>query len=92
MLTEIFKILVEDKLHFHVEVLDDDSQEEVQGNKTLLKKMTGMDPRLEEMVRLDKLMPMSQSVDLMDQMEVGHLGPAIRSDIIFTVCIGSMLE
>ena len=41
--------------------------------------MAGIDPKVDEMVSLDKLMPMSQSVDLMDQIEVGHLGPAIRS-------------
>ena len=71
---------MEEKLHFHVEVLDNDGGEEIPGNISLFsqKRLAGLDPRRGGMVRLDKLMPMSQSVDLMDQLEVGHLGPAIR--------------
>ena len=76
LLTEMFKILVEEKLHFHVKILENDEEDE---RRTSLESgMVGLDPSQEEMVRLDWLMPMSQSVDLMDQMEVGHLGPAVR--------------
>ena len=76
LLTEMFKILVEEKLHFHVKILEND--EENERRTSLESGMVGLDPSQEEMVRLDWLMPMSQSVDLMDQMEVGHLGPAVR--------------
>lgn len=76
LLTEMFKILVEEKLHFHVKILEND--EENERRTSLESGMVGLDPSLQEMVRLDWLMPMSQSVDLMDQMEVGHLGPAVR--------------
>ena len=83
MLTEIFKILVEEKLHFHVKILEND--EENERMTSLSSQMGGLDPRQEEMVRLDCLMPQSQSVDLMDQMEAGHLGPAVRWEI-FSPC------
>ena len=76
LLTEMFKILVEEKLHFHVKILE--NEEEDERRTSLESGMVGLDPSQEEMVRLDWLMPMSQSVDLMDQMEVGHLGPAVR--------------
>ena len=76
LLTEMFKILVEEKLHFHVKILENDEEDE--RRRSLESGMVGLDPSQEEMVRLDWLMPMSQSVDLMDQMEVGHLGPAVR--------------
>ena len=78
LLTEIFKILVEEKLNFRVSVLDNGKTATLDEEEMQRKKKPVFDPRTEEMVWLDKLMPMSQPVDLIDQMEVGHLGPAIR--------------
>ena len=78
MLTEIFKILVEEKLNFRVSVLDNGKAASLDEEEIQRRKKPVFDPRTEEMVWLDKLMPMSQAVDLIDQMEVGHLGPAIR--------------
>ena len=78
MLTEIFKILVEEKLNFRVSVLDNGKTASLDEEEIQRRKKPVFDPREGEMVWLDKLMPMSQPVDLIDQMEVGHLGPAIR--------------
>ena len=78
LLTEIFKILVEEKLNFRVWVLDDNQTSSLDEEELQRKTKPVFDPEREEMVWLDKLMPMSQPVDLIDQMEVGHLGPAIR--------------
>ena len=78
LLTEIFKILVEEKLNFRVSVLDNGKAASFDEAEIQRRKKPVFDPRTEEMVWLDKLMPMSQAVDLIDQMEVGHLGPAIR--------------
>ena len=78
LLTEIFKILVEEKLNFRVSVLDSGKTASLDEEEIPRKAKPVFDPRTEEMVWLDWLMPMSQPVDLIDQMEVGHLGPAIR--------------
>ena len=69
---------MEEKLNFRVSVLDNDKPASLDEEEIQRKKKPVFDPRVEEMVWLDKLMPMSQPVDLIDQMEVGHLGPAIR--------------
>ena len=69
---------MEEKLNFRVSVLDNDKPALLDEEEIQRKKKPVFDPRVEEMVWLDKLMPMSQPVDLIDQMEVGHLGPAIR--------------
>ena len=69
---------MEEKLNFRVSVLDNGKPASLAEEEIQRKKKPVFDPRLEEMVWLDKLMPMSQPVDLIDQMEVGHLGPAIR--------------
>ena len=77
-MTEIFKILVEEKLNFRVWVLDDNQTASLDEEDLQRKTKPVFDPVKEEMVWLDKVMPMSQSVHLIDQIEVGHLGPAIR--------------
>ena len=78
LLIEICKILVQEKLNFRVSVLDNGKKTSMDEEEMHRRKKPVFDPRNEEMVWLDKLMPMSQPVDLIDQMEVGHLGPAIR--------------
>ena len=69
---------MEEKLNFRVSVLDNDKTASLDEEEIQKRKKPVFNPREGEMVWLDKLMPMSQPVDLIDQMEVGHLGPAIR--------------
>ena len=74
LMAEIFKIVVEEKLNYQVQFTDPD----VGHNAPMLPPSIDTPPRA--MISLDKMLPISQSVDSIPLMEIGQLEPAIRSN------------
>lgn len=73
LLAEIFKIVVEEKLNYQVQFTNPDDGD----GGPMFPPSIDTPPRA--MISLDKMLPISQSVDSIPLMEIGQLEPAIRS-------------
>ena len=74
LLAEIFKIVVEEKLHYQVQLTDPDDGV----SEPMFPPSIDTPPRA--MISLDKMLPISQPVDSIPLLEIGQLEPAIRSN------------